>query len=767
MKRRPLLVLAMFLFAWAGLGAAPAATAGELPAFALGNRVWFDTDNSGTINGGEVGIDGVSVNLYNANNLNVSIGTSTTINGGYYLFTGLPAGDYVVAIAASNFSGVLKGYWSSGTSRTNAGTITETTAPLANTDIDSDDNGTLQTSGPLAGAVTSSVVTLGPAANAEPVGETDLNNGNQGGPDAQSNMTVDFGFYKIRVGNLVWNDLDNSGTLGAGEPGLDGVTVELWSADGSTLLGSTTTAGGGNYFLDGQPAGSYIVRLPAVNFNPGGVLRDFRSSTGPIPALAYEPAPDPNSNKTDADDNGTETGGLLGLGGYIQSLPVTLAAGGPLPVDNATGTTSEARVDFGVNHLPQIDLSVTITDNTPTYAPAGTLNYVVVITNNGPADANGMTITGARAPQIASWSWACAPGTPAGYNCTSDNTNPATFTDTLDLPQLASVTYNVTAQVAPDATGALTSGVFVTPPPGMTDLTPADNIAADVDQRLAQLDIAVTKTDNQTTYEPGGTLSYVVTVTNNGPGSALGVTLSDARPAQIASWTWACAAGTPAGYNCTGDNTNPATFTDTLDLPHLASVTYNVTAQIAQLVSGSLTNTVTVAPPGGFTDPNPANNSATDVDALALTTIAVTKSATPNPVFVGDTLTWTVQVTNTGAVNATGLSVSDTLPAGVAYLGASGTGWSCGNAASVVTCTRPLLAPGAAPPIVILAATSNASPSSLVNSVTASAVNALASANASVQTDVRVRVIPTLDRWALLLLVLLVGGAAGWRRRRA
>jgi hypothetical protein len=51
----------------------------------------------------------------------------------------------------------------------------------------------------------------------------------------------------------------------------------------------------------------------------------------------------------------------------------------------------------------------------------------------------------------------------------------------LDLPQLASVTYNVTAQVAPTATIDLSNMVVVIPPTGMTDMTPYDNFATDMD----------------------------------------------------------------------------------------------------------------------------------------------------------------------------------------------------------------------------------------------------------------------------------------------
>ncbi len=523
------------------------------------------------------------------------------------------------------------------------------------------------------------------------------------------------------------------------------------------MLATTTTAGGGFYQFDGLPAGNYIVLLPSTNFNPGGVLRDYRSSTGPLPTVAYEPAPDPNTNKTDSDDNGTEANGLLGLGGYIQSAPIALAAGAQQSSSNATGTTVENRLDFGVNSLPQIDLAVTVTDNQASYDPGGTLNYVVVVTNSGPADADGMSVVGTRPAGITSWTWTCDAGTPAAYNCTSDATNPATFSDTLNLPQLASVTYHVSAQVATSATGPLATQVYVVPPSGMSDLTNGNNVATDTDQRTDKLDVSVTVTDGVATYAPGATLTYTVVVANSGPGDAVGVGVSASRPAQIASWSWACAVGTPVGYNCTGNAGNPATFSDSVDLPQGASVSYVVTAHVAPDAAGTLTHTVGVTAPSGFVDPALGNNSAADFDVPQSTTLTIVKTASSATVVQGASVTYTIQVTNTGSVNAGTVVVTDVLPGPMLFESVSGSGWACGVVYPTVTCSMPLLAPGAAAPIVITARTGSSG--DVVNTVTTTAVNASA-ATSSAQTEVRVQVIPTTSPWGLLLLTLMLAAAA-------
>ena len=92
---------------------------------------------------------------------------------------------------------MLAGYWSSGTTLTGTGVVTETTAPDPDaTATDSDDNGTRQPNGD----VISAAVTLGPAAN-EPTNDTDADPTNPTGeaPNEQSNRTVDFGFYPLQL----------------------------------------------------------------------------------------------------------------------------------------------------------------------------------------------------------------------------------------------------------------------------------------------------------------------------------------------------------------------------------------------------------------------------------------------------------------------------------------------------------------------------------------------------------------------------------------
>ena len=83
--------------------------------YSLGNRVWYDTNNDGVIQGAEQGISGVRVELYRDTNGNGSYNAGDTFMGynetdsdGYYRFDDLP-GKLVVVIPGDNFRNVGAG----------------------------------------------------------------------------------------------------------------------------------------------------------------------------------------------------------------------------------------------------------------------------------------------------------------------------------------------------------------------------------------------------------------------------------------------------------------------------------------------------------------------------------------------------------------------------------------------------------------------------------------------------------------------------------
>ncbi len=64
----------------------------------IGDFVWTDSDADGVQNGGEVGLDGVTVNLLDG--VGATVASTVTAGGGVYLFPGLVPGDYRVEFVA-------------------------------------------------------------------------------------------------------------------------------------------------------------------------------------------------------------------------------------------------------------------------------------------------------------------------------------------------------------------------------------------------------------------------------------------------------------------------------------------------------------------------------------------------------------------------------------------------------------------------------------------------------------------------------------------
>jgi fimbrial isopeptide formation D2 family protein/uncharacterized repeat protein (TIGR01451 family) len=185
--------------------------AGVYTPAAIGDRVWEDLDGDGQQDAGEPGIVGATVRLLNA--AGTVIGTTSTAADGFYQFTGLAPADYRVEIVAPGY----------------VPTRQDQGLDAGDSDI---------------------------AAN----GRTGLVNLSSGETDS----TVDGGLYRYAsLGDKVFDDLDNDGIQDGGEPGLVGIVVNLLSADGLTVLATTTTGAGGLYSFQELAPGDYRVEFVA------------------------------------------------------------------------------------------------------------------------------------------------------------------------------------------------------------------------------------------------------------------------------------------------------------------------------------------------------------------------------------------------------------------------------------------------------------------------------------------------------------------------
>jgi uncharacterized repeat protein (TIGR01451 family)/gliding motility-associated-like protein len=363
-------------------------------------------------------------------------------------------------------------------------------------------------------------------------------------------------------------------------------------------------------------------------------------------------------------------------GNFVNTATITVPAGttDPTPANN-TATDIDT-------YNPDADLSITNTDGKTTYTPGTGNTYTVVVTNNGPADVTGATVTNPL-PVGLTGTWTAvftggATGTASGSG---------SIAQTVNLPSGGQITYTITTSVPSSQTGSVTSTATIAVPTGFTDPTPANNTATDVDTNNPIADLAITNTDSKTTYTAGTGNTYVVTVTNAGPTDAVGATVTNPLPADLSgTWTAIFAGGATGTANGSGD------IAQTVNIPSGGTITYTITALVPSNQTGNVVSTATVTVPAGFNDPAIANNTATDTDTpnpVADLSIANTDGkATYTP---GTTNTYTITVNNGGPTNITGATVSNPIPAGTTGTwtaiftgGAAGTASGTGDIAQTV-----------------------------------------------------------------------------------
>ncbi|MGL4461999.1 MAG: SdrD B-like domain-containing protein, partial [Planctomycetia bacterium] len=225
----------------------------------LGNFVWHDLNGNGRQDGGgEVGIDGVPVDLFFDRNNdgdfldageNVALASTTTMGGGAYSFTNLAAGNYQVVFGATGMF---------------VRTVRDSSVATDATDSDGD---------PTTGRT----------------GTYALANG-------ANNQTVDQGLYiPLSLGDRVWYDLNNDGDDEAGaEIGVPGVTVNAtWLGtdglpggvgDAADVLFTTTTGANGEWTIANLPPGEYTVALAG---GPDILVQTFELDEGFSPTSTF------------------------------------------------------------------------------------------------------------------------------------------------------------------------------------------------------------------------------------------------------------------------------------------------------------------------------------------------------------------------------------------------------------------------------------------------------------------------------------------------
>jgi uncharacterized repeat protein (TIGR01451 family) len=258
--------------------------------------------------------------------------------------------------------------------------------------------------------------------------------------------------------------------------------------------------------------------------------------------------------------------------------------------------------------VQQADLTISKTDGQSTAVPGEQVVYTIVAANpSGPSDAPDSVVSDAFPAELVDCDVQCTPS--GGATCGGMPLRGTSLDETLDLPVGGAATFVVTCTIDPGASGSLFNTATVTPPAGLTDPTPANNSATDADTLVPTGDLAISKTDDLPFVVPPATLTYTILVDNPGPSDVLGVDVDDTFPTEVANVAWTCVGS--GGGSCAVSGSGD--IAEAVDLPAGGAVTFTAAADAVATPPDIISNTATLTPPIGFTDPNPVNDAATAV----------------------------------------------------------------------------------------------------------------------------------------------------------
>ena len=299
----------------------------------------------------------------------------------------------------------------------------------------------------------------------------------------------------------------------------------------------------------------------------------------------------------------------------------------------------------------QIDISVSKTVDNARPILGDIVEFDIIASNGGPSDASGVMILDAL---------------PAGLVFVGATPSSGTYDDVTgqwtigDLAVDASVSLTISARVGEPGVIVNTASLLAVDQPDSDSGN--DQSSATVSGQ--QIDLAITKIVSNPRPNVGEEVTFTVTLTNNGPGDASGITISETEAAGLSFTSVTADAG--LYESASGVWTVP-------QLPAGASARLTVGATVD--APGAVTNTATITG-SDQPDTNPSNDAASRTVDGQIVDISLTKTVDRPAAAPGDSVTFTIRVRNNGPSIATGIEVTDALPAGLLlrdFVASSGT----------------------------------------------------------------------------------------------
>jgi uncharacterized repeat protein (TIGR01451 family) len=412
--------------------------------------------------------------------------------------------------------------------------------------------------------------------------------------------------------------------------------------------------------------GSFLYTLDVANAGPAQATDVVL--TDPLPAgLAFDPGASSPECSLDAGLI-TCTVATVDVGAPVQfTLGVVVDPGtaGQTIMNAASVTTTSALVDSNLANNTSnsvsvvvlgIDLEAALAVDNANPNETENITFTATVTNAGLIEATGVAAQLSLPPGLAYISHAGGV-----YNAGTGNWQIGS------LAASGVATLQVTARV--DAPGVLTTSMeVVAADQNDGDSTPGNGSGEDdyaavlVTAVPNEADTRITSfTVSDSTPNVGDTITFSLTIRDDGPQDATDVSVADILPAGV---TYVSHVAGDGAYDSGTDVWTLPLLTDgqTLTL----TVTATVDSDRAGQTLGTTASVTQVDPP----DPDAGNNSAsvslivTANEADLRITVFTVSDTTPD---ISDVITYTITILNDGPQAATGVTVSDVIPAGVTY----------------------------------------------------------------------------------------------------
>ncbi len=291
-------------------------------------------------------------------------------------------------------------------------------------------------------------------------------------------------------------------------------------------------------------------------------------------------------------------------------------------------------------------------------------------------------------------------GSGADWSCFA-MTNEVTCVNLRDLTPGASSTIELTVSVGDAAVPSVTNTATVTT---AGDSDPSNNTASDTTVVAPQPrpDLSLVKS-HVGDFTAGVNGIYTLTVKNIGDARNTDrIFVKDLLPAGLQFVSGP--SGPSADWLCFA-LANEVTCAYQRDLPPGASSSIQITVSVGDAAVPAVTNTATVTTAG---DNNATNDTASDFTRVAeAADLGIRVTGTPDPVFPGSNLTYTIIVTNYGPSTAKGISMQDILPDKSQFVSLTSAEFTCGTPSGralgfALNCTLPSLPSQAAATIVVV-----------------------------------------------------------------